>query len=112
MKKSQLNHYRRRLLDLRDRLSGAISRMSEVVLTDDQPPGEHDRKVSEDSAKEIALEHGEEMIRRQVMQALERIDHGTFGICQTCGGTIDWERLDAVPYTPYCLACEMKTEAG
>jgi hypothetical protein len=47
MKKSQLNRYRRRPLELRERLTGAISRMSEIVLTDDQSPEEHDHTVSE-----------------------------------------------------------------
>jgi len=92
MKKRQLNRYRSRLLDLRERLTGAISRMSEIVLTDDQPPGEHHREVSEDSAKEIVLELDEEAIRRQVVEALERIDRGAYGVCQECGGPIGLER--------------------
>jgi RNA polymerase-binding protein DksA len=112
MKKSQLNRYRSRLLDLRERLTGAISRMSETVLTDDQPPGEHDRTVSEDTAKELVLEHDEETIRRQVMEALERIDCGTYGVCQECTAPIGLERLDAMPYTPYCIQCERKVEGG
>jgi DnaK suppressor protein len=111
MKKSQLNRYRRRLLELRERLTGAISRMSEIVLTDDQPPEEHDHTVSENSAKEIVLEHDEETIRRRVMEALERIERGAFGLCLECGEAIDGERLDAVPYTPYCIGCEQKAEA-
>ena len=112
MKKGQLNRYRSRLLDLREQLTGAISRMSETVLTDDQPAGEHDRHVSEDSAKELVLEQDEETIRRQVMAALERIDRGAYGVCQECGGPIGLERLDAMPYTPYCVRCERKVEAG
>jgi DnaK suppressor protein len=112
MKKGQLNRYRSRLLELREQLTGAISRMSETVLTDDQPAGEHDRTVSEDSAKELVLEHDEETIRKQVMEALERIDRGAYGVCQECGGPISLERLDAMPYTPYCVRCERKVEAG
>jgi DnaK suppressor protein len=111
MKKSQLNRYRSRLLELREHLTGAISRMSEIVLTDDQPPEEHDRKVSEESGKEIVLECGEEAIRRQVMEALDRLDSGRYGVCQECGGAISPERLDAVPFTPYCVGCEQKTES-
>jgi RNA polymerase-binding protein DksA len=112
MKKGQLNRYRIRLLGLRKQLTGAISRMSETVLTDDQPAGEHDRQVSEASTKEIVLEQDEESIRRQVMEALERIDRGVYGVCQECSGPIGLERLDAMPYTPYCVRCERKVEAG
>jgi RNA polymerase-binding protein DksA len=112
MKKTQLNRFRSRLLDLRERLTGEISRMSEVVLTDAQPLGEHDRCVSEDPEKELELEHDEETIRREVMAALERLDRGVFGVCQQCGGPIGLERLDVMPYTPYCVQCERKVEAG
>jgi DnaK suppressor protein len=111
MKISELDRYRSRLLGLRERLTGAINRMSEIVLTDDLPPGEHDRTVSEDSAKELVLEHDEETIRRQVMEALERLDRGAFGVCRECGGVISAERLNAMPYTPYCIQCERKAEA-
>ena len=110
MKKSHLNRYRSRLLELREHLTGAISRMSEIVLTDDQPPEEHDRKVSEESGKEVVLERGEETIRRQVMEALERLDRGTYGNCIACGNPIAAERLDAMPYAPYCVRCERKVE--
>jgi len=110
MKKSQLNRYRSRLLDLRERLTEAINRISEVVLTDDQPPEEHDRKVSEGTEKDLILEHDEETIRRQVMEALQRLDSGTFGVCGQCGGPIGWARLDAMPYTPYCVECERNVE--
>jgi DnaK suppressor protein len=110
MNTKELNRYRDRLLQIRERLTGAIGRMSEVVLTDDQPPGEHDRKVSEDSGKELVLEHDEETIRQQVMEALDRLDRGMFGTCQTCGGPIGRERLDAIPFAPCCVGCEQKME--
>ncbi|WP_319519135.1 TraR/DksA C4-type zinc finger protein [uncultured Martelella sp.] len=37
--------------------------------------------------------------------ALQRITDGTFGICVKCGGEIAAERLEAVPYTPFCKGC-------
>ena len=110
MNKKELNRYRNRLLQIRERLTGAIGRMSEVVLTDDQPTEEHDHKVSEDSEKELVLEHDEETIRRQVIEALDRLDRGMFGTCQKCDGPIGRERLDAMPFTPYCVGCEQKVE--
>lgn len=110
MNTKELNRYRDRLLQIRERLTGAIDRMSEVVLTDDQPLEEHDRKVSEDSEKELVLEHDEEAIRRQVMEALDRLNRGTFGTCQKCGEPIGRERLDALPFAPCCVVCEQKAE--
>ncbi|MCU0876735.1 MAG: TraR/DksA C4-type zinc finger protein [Pirellulaceae bacterium] len=112
MNSTDLQRFRTRLLADRQRLASSIERMSEVVLTDDVPPEEHDRKVSEAATKELVLERSEEKIRRQVVDALQRLDQGTFGKCVQCGGAISGERLEAVPYTPYCIACEQAVEAG
>lgn len=39
----------------------------------------------------------------QIEAALSRIDAGTFGICEVCGGPIAEGRLEARPWTPYCI---------
>jgi len=39
----------------------------------------------------------------QVRDALQRIKLGTFGKCTQCGRQIEHHRLNAVPWTPYCL---------
>jgi RNA polymerase-binding transcription factor DksA len=35
--------------------------------------------------------------------ALEKIDNGTYGICEVCGRSIPIARLDALPYTTFCV---------
>jgi DnaK suppressor protein len=47
-----------------------------------------------------------------VRQALERLQDGTFGECQNCGETIGAKRLEALPWTPYCISCQEKVERG
>lgn len=47
-----------------------------------------------------------------VRQALERLKDGTFGECQNCGETIGAKRLEALPWTPYCITCQEKVERG
>ncbi len=42
--------------------------------------------------------------------ALRRIDDGSFGMCSECGETINRKRLDAMPWTSYCLRCQEETE--
>lgn len=37
--------------------------------------------------------------------ALDRLDSGTYGICQTCGREIEPQRLAALPATRYCVLC-------
>ncbi|WP_458464255.1 TraR/DksA C4-type zinc finger protein [Paenibacillus sp.] len=39
----------------------------------------------------------------QVNDALERMEQGTYGTCVTCGESIPFERLEAIPYTAYCI---------
>jgi DnaK suppressor protein len=42
---------------------------------------------------------------------LDRIEEGTFGICDTCGEDISIERLKARPVTTQCIDCKTKEEA-
>ena len=110
MNEKDLRRYKTKLLEIRDRSRAEINRMIEVVVTDAEAPGEHDRKVSESVEKEIVLEHTEETIRKAVLDALHRIDEGNYGQCQGCGKVIPKARLDAIPYASFCVACERKVE--
>lgn len=42
---------------------------------------------------------------RMINAALARIEAGEFGICTKCGDEISAERLDVIPYTPFCRKC-------
>ena len=45
---------------------------------------------------------------KQARDALRRIDDGSYGQCIDCGRRIEPARLEAVPWTPYCLADQEK----
>jgi len=47
-----------------------------------------------------------------VRLALGRLREGTFGDCMHCGQEIGEKRLEALPWTPYCIACQEKVETG
>ena len=47
----------------------------------------------------------------KISQALTRIEEGTYGICEVCGGEISIKRLKARPVTTYCIGCKNKMEA-
>ena len=110
MNQKDLQRYKKRLLEMRNRSRDEINRMIGVVLDDAAAAGEHDRKVSESVDKEIVLEHTEETIRSAVVDALQRIDDGTYGECQRCGNPIPKVRLDAIPFARLCVTCERKRE--
>lgn len=43
-------------------------------------------------------------------EALKRLEHKEFGVCQLCRGDIGPKRLEAIPWTPYCIDCQQKAE--
>jgi DnaK suppressor protein len=47
---------------------------------------------------------------RLIEAALRRIDDGTFGECAGCGGEIPTRRLQALPWTQFCLSCQEAIE--
>lgn len=43
----------------------------------------------------------------QVERAIARVDAGTYGICETCGGPIGKLRLEVYPRATQCVACKV-----
>jgi len=46
----------------------------------------------------------------KIEKALERVENGTFGICERCGEDISAERLKARPVTTLCIECKAEQE--
>jgi len=53
--------------------------------------------------RDLAIEGNEQTLLRQIEIALRKIDDGTYGVCERCGKPIPAARLEAIPYTPYCI---------
>ncbi|GHE06273.1 dimethylmenaquinone methyltransferase [Defluviimonas sp. 20V17] len=49
--------------------------------------------------------HSAQTELRQIRAALRRMEDGSYGTCVKCGGEIGQERLDVLPYTPFCRDC-------
>jgi DnaK suppressor protein len=47
---------------------------------------------------------------RDIDAALRRMDDGSYGVCEHCGGEIDFRRLEAQPTATRCLACQTQYE--
>jgi len=62
-----------------------------------------------DSLQNQALSEGlrEREVARlgQILEALERLEEGRYGICTSCGGAIPFERLFVFPEAPECASC-------
>jgi len=64
--------------------------------------------LEQDSSYQIAQQEAEEL--REIDTALEKIEEGTYGICEECGGRIERPRLRALPYAVLCLKCKESEE--
>lgn len=42
---------------------------------------------------------------QDVERALGKLDDGTYGVCDACGGPIDPDRLEAIPWATRCVGC-------
>jgi RNA polymerase-binding transcription factor len=42
---------------------------------------------------------------QDVERALGKLDEGTYGVCDACGGPIDPDRLEAIPWATRCVSC-------
>jgi RNA polymerase-binding transcription factor DksA len=54
------------------------------------------------SAQKAALER----VLKEIDAALTRVDDGTYGTCLGCAKPVPAERLEILPYTRYCVACQ------
>lgn len=45
------------------------------------------------------------LIKKEVSEALDRLENNTFGLCEACGDPISEDRLEAMPYARYCTTC-------
>ncbi len=60
--------------------------------------------------KDIGLREDRRTTLDLIERALERLDSGDYGTCEDCGRPIDEARLEAVPWTARCVACQGEVE--
>ena len=63
---------------------------------------------SEEMASQLAELDAREL--NQIERALLRLKQGTYGLCEACGCKIPVGRLNALPYTTLCIACQREME--
>jgi RNA polymerase-binding transcription factor len=68
--------------------------------------------ASEERDREInfILSDRERVKLKQIDDALERMDEGTYGVCESCGMEIAEERLEAMPFSRLCRDCQQDEE--
>jgi DnaK suppressor protein len=123
MKKQDLKGYKERLLQLRARVRGDVSAMADAALkkTRSEANGDlssmpiHMADIGSDNFEQeftLSLMQNDEETLSMIEAALERIEDGVYGRCQECGGIVPKTRLNAIPYTPFCVKCATKIQGG
>lgn len=71
-------------------------------------------KAASAYSKELnfSLSDGERNSLKLIDEAFTRMREGTFGTCINCGNTIGEKRLQAIPWTSYCIDCQELVEKG
>jgi DnaK suppressor protein len=121
MTRNELEGFRRQLLALRERLDGDVSHLTdEAMHTADQAGGNlshvplHMADLGTDNYERentLRLLANEGRLLGEIDAALERMDKGTFGRCEECGGpVVPRERLKELPFTRYCVTCAQERD--
>ncbi|WP_353684874.1 RNA polymerase-binding protein DksA [Thermodesulfovibrio sp. 3907-1M] len=58
----------------------------------------------------LRLRDRERKLLKKIEKTLEKIENGTYGICESCGAEIPIERLEARPVTDLCIECKTEQE--
>lgn len=58
----------------------------------------------------LGLLENEDRLIAQITAAMRRLNAGTYGRCENCGGPISIRRLQAIPYASLCIACARSAE--
>lgn len=59
----------------------------------------------------LRIRDRENKLIKKIKKALDRIENGTFGVCESCGEEITLKRMKARPVTTQCIDCKTKEEA-
>jgi DnaK suppressor protein len=123
MTKAQLEKYREQLQKLSRRLRGEVTHLTDEALrtTGGEASGSlsntpiHMADLGSDNYEQeftLGLLQNEEQRLDEIDAALQRIDQGRFGLCEgdDCGKPIPRPRLDALPFTRYCVDCARKMQ--
>ncbi|MCF8050345.1 MAG: RNA polymerase-binding protein DksA [Desulfobacterales bacterium] len=113
MKQKDIDYFRdllnQRLKDLLNQADDTVSGMTDQR---ENFPDPTDRASLEaDRNFMLRIRDRENKLIKKIKKALDRIENGTFGICEICGEEISNERLKARPVTTQCIDCKTKEEA-
>jgi len=112
MDKKELKHFRAKLEAMsQDILNEAEKTLSEMTDQSDNFPDPADRATAESNRNfELRIRDRERKLLAKIKEAIERLDSGSYGICESCDDDISLKRLEARPVTTLCVKCKTAQE--
>lgn len=110
--KQELLYFRSQLLALDQEQSERLA----ISLEEEADEETYDQHIADvgtvtlDREMELSLQGNTQRLLEQVDRALEKIEEGTYGLCDRCGQPIEAGRLQAVPYATLCIRHQRELE--
>jgi RNA polymerase-binding protein DksA len=122
-KKKDLPHFKKLILEKREKLLDELGYLKESAMEKSYQDytGEHSTYSfhmadqgtdAQEREKAFLFASREGRFLSYLDRALEMIEAGTYGFCQSCGEAIAKARLEAVPTAKLCVDCKQKKEEG
>ena len=113
--KPELKKFRELLLSKRDNLVGDLRSMESQALhgSGQDSSANHMADFGSDNYEQeftLGLIENDEQVVNEINDALARIDNGQYGLCQECGQEVPIPRLEAIPWTNFCVRCQEQNE--
>ena len=115
MDSKKYDHFKKKLLDKKTELFKTVSKTEQYGReADEDATQDIADKAANSYTKEFLFHqsHNDRQLLQLVEEALSRIREGSYGECVNCGNELNAKRLEAVPWTRYCINCQEKVEQG
>lgn len=106
-KNEELDYLKSQLLDEHKRLTDLLSKTRLHLNRSEPISADFAEQATETENDQVveALDQEAQIELSQVNKALLRMEQGSYGDCVVCGKNINPKRLEALPHTPFCIAC-------
>lgn len=109
--KKQVKFFRQLLQRRIEELLSEAGKTVEGMDEEENFPDPTDRASMESNRNfTLRIRDRERKLILKIEEALMRLDDGTYGICEVCGGKINVARLKARPVTTLCIDCKSSQE--
>lgn len=112
----ELERLKKSLLSSRAKLVDNTEHMENDVHTNTQGGGVKFNHMADAGSDTFEMDFSMEQLESKenliydIDEALQRIENGSYGVCDTCSKKITLERLRAIPFTSNCLSCQEEAE--